>query len=170
MKHDDFQELMDLARRRPLTPSERSRLDRFMEADPQAWPDREEDMALVGLMARLPDAPLASNFSARVMEAIGLEERRVKRENNPLSLHWWAHSWWARLGVASCAVLIAVGAWYQHQLTERADRAESVATISEAAAILSVEILKDSDIIQLFGKVPPVADMETDLHLLAALE
>ncbi len=170
MKHEEFQELMELARRQPLTPDERARLDRFLEATPLARTDWAEDMALTRLMDRLPDAPLASNFSSLVMQAISLEERRVERENKPMSLHWWTHSWFARLGLASCVALVAVGGWYRHQLGERADLAESVATISEVAAIPSVEVLKDFEMIQLFGKVPPVADMEADLHLLAALE
>lgn len=170
MKHDELQDLMEQVSRRPLTPDERYRLEQFMEADPQAWPDWEEDMALTQLMDRLPVAPLASNFSSRVMQAVALEERRAERTNNPMILHWWTHSWLARLGLASCVALVAVGGWYQHQLSERVVLAESVATISEVAAIPSVAVLKDFETIQSFGKVPSAADMEADLSLLAALQ
>ncbi len=161
---------MDLARRRLLTPEKLERLNHLMAADPRAWPDCKDDMALTRLLNRLPDAPLSSNFTALVRQAIELEERRADHAARPMSLRGWSRGWFARIGFVSCVALVAAGGWYRHQLSERADLAESVATISEVAAIPSVDILKDFETIQSFGKVPPAADMEADLHLLAALE
>lgn len=171
MKHEDLQELMELARQRPLSADELARVEQFTEAHPQARIGWDEDMALTRLLGGLSDAPLASNFTSRVMQAVALEEPRGERASNPMSLQWWTRNTYVRLGLMACCVaLVAVGGWYRHQLSQRADLAESVATISEVAAISSVEVLKDFETIQSFGKVPPVADMEADLHLLAALE
>ena len=39
-------------------------------------PDQNELRELRGLLSRLPDAPLASNFTARVMQAVEREESR----------------------------------------------------------------------------------------------
>lgn len=170
MKNDDFNELMEQARLRSLSPEEEGRLQEFLEADPGVWPDRNADIALNGLLGTMPDAPLASNFSSRVMQAIELEEKRVQRVNRPLSPHWWTHSWWARLGIVSCLATLAVVGWQQNQKRARVELAESVATISEVAAIPSVEILIDFEVIQSLGAAPPEAEMEADLNLLAALE
>ena len=178
MKYDELQYLMDLARRRPLKPDERDRLIGFMEANPDTWPGWEEDMALTRLLNRLPDAPLASNFSSRVMQAIAVEARQAERKPGPWRWLGWLRGWPARVGFASCVALLALAGFQRHRLGEpsdlaeidRADLAESVATISEVVAIPSVEILKDFETIQSFSRVPAAADMEADLRLLAALE
>jgi hypothetical protein len=66
--------------------------------------------------------------------------------------------------------LVLVLGWYQREERERQQIAESVATISEVASIPSVEVLKDFEVIQSMGTVPPAETVEADLTLLAALE
>ena len=172
MKQHELKELMERARLRTLSPEDEHRLQEFLEADPGVWPDWEEDMALSRVLDAMPDAPLASNFSARVMLAVEQEERSSSTARPRPGLAWWSRHWVARLGlVSSVAIIVAIG-WQQHQQQkrERSQIAESVATISEVASVPSVEILRDFDVIQSLDAVPPAETVEADLTLLAALE
>lgn len=170
MKSDELNDLMDKARRRVLHPDDRKRVEQLLEADPAAWPDWKEDMALTQLLDGIPDAPVATNFTSRVMQAVALEDSRTKPRGIPLTLYWLTHSWFARLGIVTSVAIAAVLGWQQNQKWERAALAESMVTISEVAAVPSVEILKDFEVIQSLGAVPPAAEVEADLTLLAALE
>lgn len=165
--HDELENLKDLARLRPLTAGEQDRLNRFLEAIPQARTDWEEDMALSRLLKRLPDAPLASNFSARVMRAIDAETRPIHRLESGGA--GWFRGWVPRFAAGAFVLLIGLGGWHQYQQLQREKYAESVAAISEVAAILSVDVLKDSDAIQSFAAAPLPAEFKADDVLLEAL-
>jgi hypothetical protein len=170
MKRDELHELIEQARLRPLSQDKERRLKVLLEADLSRWPEREEDMALTRLLDKLPDAPLASNFSSRVMQTIGLEEQRTSPTPHRFRPQAWARNWFIRLGFGSTVALILVLGWNQTVQQERKQIAESVVTVSEVASVPSVEVLVDFEAIQSLGAVPPDEDVEADLTLLAALE
>jgi anti-sigma-K factor RskA len=110
---------------------------------------------LSGLLSRLPDAPVASNFTARVMQAIELEEVSRSREK-----HFFGWNWRALLPrVAVAAVVLVSGfAFYQHEIySQRAELARSVAQL--AAASPGVEALQNFDAIRRMSQ-PAHADTE----------
>ncbi|HEY3760924.1 MAG TPA: hypothetical protein VGN23_04190 [Verrucomicrobiae bacterium] len=113
------------------------------------------------LLARLPDAPVASNFTARVMQAINLEEARSRRNG-------WHFNWRTFLPRATAAMLALsiTGLTVQHYRLDahRSTMAKNVALVA-AAPMPSVETLKDFDAIQRMSK-PTRADDE----LLALLQ
>lgn len=101
------------------------------------------------LLSRLPDAPLASNFTVRVMQAIELEEMRRSR--------WRLSSWnwrvfFPRAAGLTVTVGLAVVVFHQHELsTQRRELADSVVLVA-AQPMPSVDALKNFDAIQRMGQ------------------
>jgi hypothetical protein len=113
------------------------------------------------LLARLPAAPVASNFTARVMQAIDLEEARSRRSR-------WSLGWRVFLPRAATAMLALsiTGLTVQHYRLDahRSTMAKNVALVA-GTPMPSVETLKDFDAIQRMSR-PSRADDE----LLALLQ
>lgn len=172
MNPPEQEQLIDLARRRVLTAEEQARLDHLLEAAPTAWPERDEELALSRLLAGLPDAPLASNFSTRVMQAIDRVEAEAARESasRPSPFWGWPRRWFGRLAWTTAAVAVTGVSWWQYQNWQRTETARSLQVITEVATVPSIEVLKDFDVIQSFASVPPAMDIEGDLELLNALQ
>src|SRR6266566_6235520 len=80
-----FNQLLDTARRRKLTGEEEARVQACLARDPQARAVWEEELALSQLLNRLPDAPLASNFTAQVLQAV---ERDSRHRHAPKLFRW----------------------------------------------------------------------------------
>ncbi len=87
MNSAEFEHLLEMARRRPLTPEEEARVQSHLAASPSdrnAW---EEEVGLTRLLHELPDAPLASNFTAQVL--LALEHKGSVRRPKPRALRWF---------------------------------------------------------------------------------
>jgi len=109
---------------------------------------------LRGLLARLPDAPLPSNFTARVMQAVELEDAR--RAPAWIFFTW---NWRVRLPrfALAAAVVMAAGLVLHQQAisSQRAALARRIALVPAP----SVEVLQNFDAIQRMGQ-PAHADPE----------
>jgi hypothetical protein len=160
MKNEPLQNpLRELAWRRKLTAAEKTGL----RAQPEAQADLELESRLSEALARVPEAPMPSNFTARVLQAIEREEARGAR------LRSW--SWYWRVLVPRVAVAVAVvgfaGLTYQHrEFDKRVQLAKDVALLAKAQPAPSVEALKNFDAIQRMSQTAPRADDE----LLALLQ
>ena len=66
-KRQDIETLLQTARARDLTEDEWAGLERWLSANPA---ERAEWEAVDQLLASLPDAPVASNFTSCVLEEI----------------------------------------------------------------------------------------------------
>ena len=168
MESAELKQLIETAQLRVLSAAEQRRLDGLLEAEPTAWPARVDELALTRLLAGLPDAPLASNFSSRVMQAIDLAEAQAAREVRRVA--WWPRRWSGRLAWTTAAIAVTGLSWWQYQNWQRIETARSIQVITEVAAVPSVEVLKDFDAIQSFASVPPTLDVAGDLELLNALQ
>ena len=112
-------------------------------------------MALSDALDRVPDAPLASNFTARVLQAVERDLAKAERESRskmPLRRFWMR---WVP-GGAGLALVLGVGLVSYHQLREshRIQLVRSVATISEVAALPSAQVLEDFDAIHAMSQRP----------------
>jgi negative regulator of sigma E activity len=108
------------------------------------------------LLSRLPDAPVASNFTARVMQAVELEESRPARRWH---FGWNWHALLPRLAVTAAAVLFAGLTFHRYELnTLHAALAKNVALVAGAQPLPSMDALKNFDAIQRMGQ--PRADDE----------
>jgi len=97
------------------------------------------------LLSRLPDAPVASNFTARVMQQIDLEESRRARKWNFI-FNWRAFL--PRAAVALAAVLFAGLTLRHHEANvHRVALARNVALVAEAP-MPDIDALKNFDAIR----------------------
>ena len=125
-----------------------------LAASPEMAEELKIESRLTGALFRLPDVPVASNFSARVMQAIDLEESQASARP-----HWRWRLLLPRLAIPLVAVVIAGFAWQHHeQSVNRAALARSVALLAGSPALPSVDALKNFDTIQRMSQ--PRADEE----------
>jgi negative regulator of sigma E activity len=109
------------------------------------------------LLSRLPDAPVPSNFTARVMRAVELEELQAAQSRS------WRWNWRAlmpRLAMVAVVVVVA-GLTVQHYEIDahREKIARSVELVANAQPLPSVEALNNFDAIQRMSQ-PVHADEE----------
>jgi negative regulator of sigma E activity len=125
--------------------------------------DLELEARLTKVLARLPDAPVASNFTARVMQAVEIEDVRRSRTWN---FRWSWHRLLPRIAATAVAVLFAGLTFHHYELTsQRAAFARNVALIAGSQPLPSVDALNNFDVIQRMSQ-PAHADEE----LLALLQ
>ena len=163
MNQSEFDNLLQTARERDLTDGELARLERWLAANPAEWAEWE---VLDHLLATLPDTPVATNFTARV-----LDEVRCAEAAQPAI----GQAWWRRLlvpqfrpiQIAAAAMLVMVigGIGYQSHLNQsRAEMAASVASIASIAEF-TPGFLADFEAIEAIAQADPI-----DEELWAALK
>jgi hypothetical protein len=135
--------------RRRLTDAERAALS--------AQPDLELEARLTESLAKMPDRPVASNFTARVMSALELEETRRAR---PWIFDWHWRSFMPR-AIATAAILVFAGLGWQHYElnVQRSLLAKNIAQVASAQPLPSLEALNNFDAIQRMSQ-PVAADQE----------
>jgi hypothetical protein len=151
MKNEPLQNpLRDLVWRRKLTDANRAEL----RAQPEARADWELESRLTEGLARLPDAAVPSNFTARALQAVEREEM------GPRARYWrWAwHVLVPRLAVGVAVIGIAGLAYQRHEFNQRARLAKNVALVAVSQPLPSIDALKNFNAIQRMGQ--PRADEE----------
>ena len=126
-------------------------------------PDGQLEVALTQALARLPDAPVASNFTVRVLAAVDREDARGTR---PGQVRFFWQVLFPRATVAATLLLVAVLS-FQHY-AERAEREHLVRTVAAATLaqpVPSTDALENLDAIQHLGETS-----HADTELLAALQ
>ena len=160
-----YNRLRELSWRRPLTAPEQAELRAWLAAHPDAQADWAIEAGLNHALGRLPDVPVPSNFTARVLQAA---QREAAAELHRPAVHWLA---WPRLRwlprVAFGAIVVSAGlvTYHQVQATHRKNLVKSVATVSAVSSLPSPEILRDFDAIRALNAAPA-----PDEQLLAVLQ
>lgn len=164
----DDQPLREKIWRRELTPSERAELRGWLSAHPEAAADLELEKNLSGLLSRLPDAPVPSNFTARVLRAVELEIRDAERPR--MTRPWWLRVLLLRAAVA--AVLIGAGVFsYQgYQSSLRKKLAGELAAVAGVKSVPSPEALEDFEAIARLARIPAAPADEELMSLLATMQ
>jgi len=173
----EFERLIETSLRRPLSGAEKVQLQEHLEQNPASRAVWEEESELNRLLGKLPDAPLPSNFTARVLGALDREAPIVRTR-------WQLLQWLqparpaGRIAWACAMVLLMVGiASRQSHLAARARMAASVTRVAEGvestaslAQLPSVELWRDFESISRLpvgrGDRPGIG---ADEELLAAL-
>jgi hypothetical protein len=141
--------------RRKTTAAERAGL--------RGQPELEMEARLTDALARLKDPPAPSNFTARVMAAIELEEAQAARLQGR---RWNWRFFLPRLAVTAAVVLFAVVGLQEHEAGQRrVEMTRSLSQVASAEAVPSVEVLKNFDAIQRMSQ-----SGHADTELLAALQ
>jgi anti-sigma factor RsiW len=163
-----YQELVQIALRRELTAAEQARLEACLAAQPQGREAWEEDRCLNQLLRGLPNAPLSSNFTAQVRQAVQHVHTRSHRPRAHRSWRTWlssvGHAW--QFGTA--LLVLGVGVMlHQHYRTQaRSELAHSVVNLPDVASLPSLEVLEDFDHIMSL----PTPSAASDEELLSALK
>ena len=146
----------ELVWRRKLTKAERAEL----RAPPETQADWELESRLTEGLARLPDAAVPSNFTARVLQAVEREELRPRATG-------WQWTWRVlvpRLAVGVAVLGIAGLSYQHHEFNQRARLARNVALVATAQPLPSVEALKN------FAAIQRMSQPRADEELLALLQ
>jgi hypothetical protein len=132
--------------RRKLSDAERAGLS--------VQPELELEARLTGALAKIPDAPVPSNFTARVLDAIELEEKQAVRS------HGWALNWrrlWPRVAVAAAVLIFAGVSVQRHESHSRHARRwrEASRWWRRTPSLPSVDALDNLDAIQRMSQAGP---------------
>lgn len=152
------QRLREIAWRRKLTAVEEAELRDWLAAHPKTRDEWEYEVALSKLLTQLPDAPVPSNFTARVLQAIEREEPEGDRRQTRRPAWAW-RVWVPRFALV---VIVAAAGWFAFQWHARVQRiklAQSVAAVADVRSLPSPQFLEDFDTIRSLRPMPP-ADQE----------
>ena len=124
----------------------RRKLSAAEQAELSARPELKTEARLTDALAKLTDVPVASYFTARVMDAIDREEKLAARADG---WHWNWRFLFPRLTVAA-AVLIFAGMSIQRYETSSSHNAmvRTVAMVAGASSQPSVDALENLDAIK----------------------
>ena len=153
-----YERLREVGWRRKLTPPEQQQLLAWLEQHPEARAEWDSEAALTGLLGGLPDVPVASNFTARVVDAAKAEPAGEARRRSELVRPWW-RAWLPKAALGALLLTTGLLSYEHFQATRRAELAHSLAAVSEVPSLPSPEILKDFDTIAALSSAPP-ADEE----------
>lgn len=165
MNDTEFEELIALRLKRPLTAAEQARLDRWLAAHPTDRARWAEATALGAALRRLPEPTVPSNFMARVWQDIEAEERRAAKAS--VGSGWRAWFRWPSMATQFvCAVLLlaAVVVLQGRRARSHTQVTRSIEHIADIARGPSIEVLKD------FEAISRLNQAGADVELLAAFE
>jgi anti-sigma factor RsiW len=161
-----YDRLRELSWRRKLAAGEAAELRAWLAAHPETLTDWEAEAGLNEALGELPDAPVPSNFTARVLQSIERESGAAARRQRRNWQLWTDWRWLPKVAVT--VVVLGAGLFSYQQVARAARRAEyakSVTAVSDVASLPGPDVLKDFDAIRVSNPTP-VADEE----LLAALK
>jgi hypothetical protein len=165
MQDADYEDLIHVGWRRPLTPEEDKRLRAIVAAKPKLGAEWETEAALNRLLERMPSGQVSSNFTARVMDVARQADRKLDWSERMAPFRWLSRNWMPRfalgLGMVCCGLL----SFHEYQAVHRAQMARELARVTRLAALPPMEWMKDFDTINKLNKVA-VADDD----LLTALQ
>ena len=122
---------------------------KFSEAERaglRTQPELEFEARLTEALAKIPDAPVPSNFTARVLDAIEFEEKQAARARG------WTWNWrllWPRVAVAAAVLIFAGVSIQQHEAaSHRIELAKNIALVATAQPLPSADALNNFDAIQ----------------------
>jgi hypothetical protein len=155
----NYQQLREIAWRRKLTNAEQTGLRAWLATHPEARTDWESETALNELLTRLPDVPVPSNFTARVLQAVERSDAALDRERSPR----WGWTWRVLVPRLAVAVVLVGTGWFAYQQyvqTRRLKLAQSVVAVADVRSLPSPQFLEDYDAI---CRLPPMPPADNDL-------
>jgi anti-sigma factor RsiW len=158
MNETEYRELMEASWRRRLTAAEEARLQAWLAAHPDEQARWESESSLTRLLEQLPDAPVASNFTARVLQAAQRESGRpAARPLLEVFRQWLMPRRATGVAWAALAVCVTWFVFYQAESNTNARRANELAIISRAAVLSDPAVVEDFDAIR---RLPYAEDEE----------
>jgi ferric-dicitrate binding protein FerR (iron transport regulator) len=160
-----YEQLREISWRRKLTNAEETQLAEWLVAHPEARSDWDSEAALNKTLAALPDVPVASNFTARLLQA-AQREAAMPQKGALASVRlpsWWTR-WLPKAALAALVLGAGLLSYDQIKTGQHKELARSLTTVSQVS-LPGPEILSDFDAIAAMGSAPPA-----DEELLKILE
>lgn len=171
MNHDPiYNRLRETGWQRDLTEAEQAELRAYLASHPDARADWEVEAGLNAGLNRLPNAPVPSNFTARVLQAVQRESAATERESLlPRTRVWW---WRVFVPRAAAALILMLAGWFgfQHyQAVQRERLAVGLAVVATVESPPSAEVLEDFEAIRRLSPTPAADEelLELNEELLA---
>lgn len=141
--------LRELSWRKGLTHTDQETLRAWLAAHPQAQAEWETEAALTEALGQMPDVPVSSNFTARVMQAA---ERQAADQQpaRPIGWFWrWPARWLPKAAIASVVLGSGLMA-YQHGqhvrvLRTRAEIASSLQDLQKLVVASGVSTIPETE-------------------------
>ena len=149
-----YNQLRELSWRRRLTGAEEAQLRAWLVAHPEAQADLEAEAGLNAVLGRLPDVPVPSNFTTRVVQAAEREAAAGLRQPGWKWGVWPRLRWLSRVALTATVVSAGVVSCLVIQDAQRKKLAESVVAVSAVSSLPGPEILKDFDAIRASNPTP----------------
>lgn len=169
MKDPDENHFRELSWRQQLTDADRAMLQKYLAARPEAGAEWEAESRLNELLEHLPEAPaVASNFTARVMQAVEREAAARTPARADAGWRWGTVRFWLAGAVVACLILGAGRLAIQlHQLAARKVTAQDVAKLAEAYSAADPASRED---FQAICRLTGDTSAKPDTELIAAMQ
>jgi anti-sigma factor RsiW len=142
--------------RRKLNAAEEAELRAWLAAHPEMEADWAAEAGLSGALGRLPDAPVPTNFTARVLNAVEREARGPRRMSAGWKSAW--HRFLPKAAVAAVVAAMGLVSYERHEATQRAVLARNLATVADVAAVPNPDLMQDFEAVRRLGQTPPADD------------
>jgi len=165
MRETEFQRLLESSWQRPLTPPEQARLESWLSRRPQDQAIWEEETALNQLLGQLPDVPVASNFTARVGQALD-KAPAAKPVSHGHGFAWAARlrQWRPRLIGSALALILGWVAVQFYLGEQRKALLYEIKALANLTVLPHPEDLKDFEPIHQLSTVPPATLVDEELY------
>jgi anti-sigma factor RsiW len=154
MNQSEYNQLKEKSWQGKLTTAEQAELRAWLAEHPELADDWLLEANLTEAIQRLPDVPVPSNFTARVLQAVEREGATQSRPRLP-AWKWFLHS--LVPGTAMAAVLLGLGIFTYHehrQAEQRAELVQGVKVVADVPSLPSPEVLQNFDTIRQMGTTP----------------
>jgi len=158
-----YQRLLELSWRRPLTAAEQAELRAWLAVHPEAQVEAETEAALSQALARLPDAPVPSNFTTRLWQTIERDHATLVRAP-ALRPTWWWRVLVPRFAVATVVVGSGLLFYRHHESVQQVEFAKSFLAGAGAPSLADPKVIEDFEVICQLS--PPTAADEELLKLM----
>ncbi len=149
-----YHRVRELAWRRKLDPSEEAQLRALFAAHSELHEDWEDEAGLNEALAKLPDAAVPSNFTARVLDAVERESAIGRQRAKPGG--WLSRCWHGWLPKVTCAALILLSGFFllRHFQEERRRQLPRILAAISQVSSSAPDILTNFDAICALDRIP----------------
>lgn len=160
----EYEDLLSIRWIRELNGREQDRLARLLSADPKRKAQWQEDMAVLAAVRRLPDVPVSSNFTSRVLAALPCApdepspDLLLPPKRSRFHRLAWAPKW--GLGFGFAAVLALAVFYGEYRRAKSMRLVESLTVVTESKTAPTMEESQHFEFIQELAPVPLEVDWE----------